>query len=105
MTWHDTGRPWVDPSPNLRSAEAALAYPGTCLLEATNASEGRGTEAPFLLVGAPWMKAEAVAREAATTGFALEPTGTSAAELGAIMKRDAAFWAPAVKASGFTADK
>ena len=74
MTWADTGRPWVNPSPNLRSAEAAIAYPGTCLLEATNASEGRGTEAPFLLVGAPWMKPEAVAREAATPGFALEPT-------------------------------
>jgi uncharacterized protein YbbC (DUF1343 family) len=74
MTWDDTGRPWVNPSPNLRSAEAALAYPGTCLLEATNATEGRGTEAPFLLVGAPWMKAEAVAREAATPGFALTPT-------------------------------
>ena len=73
MTWADTGLPWVNPSPNLRSAEAAMAYPGTCLLEATNASEGRGTEAPFLLVGAPWMKAEAVAREAATPGFALEP--------------------------------
>jgi uncharacterized protein YbbC (DUF1343 family) len=74
MTWSDTGRPWVNPSPNLRSAEAAMAYPGTCLLEATNATEGRGTEAPFLLVGAPWMKAETVAREAATPGFALEPT-------------------------------
>jgi uncharacterized protein YbbC (DUF1343 family) len=74
MAWSDTGRPWVNPSPNLRSAEAALAYPGTCLQEATNAREGRGTTAPFLLVGAPWMKAEAVAREAATPGFALEPT-------------------------------
>jgi uncharacterized protein YbbC (DUF1343 family) len=73
MAWADTGRPWVSPSPNLRSAEAAIAYPGTCLLEATNASEGRGTEEPFLLVGAPWMKAEAVAREAATPGFSLEP--------------------------------
>jgi uncharacterized protein YbbC (DUF1343 family) len=73
MVWADTGRPWVNPSPNLRSAEAAIAYPGTCLIEATNASEGRGTEAPFLLVGAPWMKAEAVAREAATAGFSLEP--------------------------------
>jgi uncharacterized protein YbbC (DUF1343 family) len=72
-TWGDTGRTWVNPSPNLRSAEAAMAYPGTCLLEATNASEGRGTEAPFLLVGAPWVRAEAVAREAATVGFALEP--------------------------------
>jgi uncharacterized protein YbbC (DUF1343 family) len=74
MTWADTGRAWVSPSPNLRGAEAAIAYPGTCLLEATNASEGRGTEAPFLLVGAPWMKPEQVAREAATAGFALEPT-------------------------------
>jgi uncharacterized protein YbbC (DUF1343 family) len=84
MTWADTGRPWVSPSPNLRSAEAAIAYPGTCLLEATNASEGRGTEAPFLLVGAPWMKAEAVAREAATPGFALEPaTFTPAASTAA----------------------
>jgi uncharacterized protein YbbC (DUF1343 family) len=73
MSWAETGRPWVSPSPNLRSAEAALAYPGTCLLEATNASEGRGTGAPFLLVGAPWAKAEALAREAATPGFALEP--------------------------------
>jgi uncharacterized protein YbbC (DUF1343 family) len=63
----------VNPSPNLRSAEAALAYPGTCLLEATNATEGRGTEAPFLLVGAPWLKPEAVVREAQTAGFALEP--------------------------------
>jgi uncharacterized protein YbbC (DUF1343 family) len=74
MTWPDTGRPWVNPSPNLRSAEAAMAYPGTCLLEATNASEGRGTEAPFLLVGAPWVNPEKVAREATAPGFALEPT-------------------------------
>ena len=74
MTWGETGRPWVDPSPNLRSPEAAVAYPGTCLLEATNATEGRGTDAPFLLVGAPWVKPEALAREAATPGFALEPT-------------------------------
>jgi uncharacterized protein YbbC (DUF1343 family) len=74
MTWDDTERPWVNPSPNLRSSEAALAYPGTCLVEATNASEGRGTEAPFLLVGAPWVKPTALAREAATPGIALEET-------------------------------
>ena len=73
MSWADTGRPWVSPSPNLRSAEAAMAYPGTCLLEATNATEGRGTQAPFLLVGAPWAKEDALARDAATAGFALEP--------------------------------
>ncbi len=73
MTWQETGRPWTVPSPNLRSAEACLAYPGTCLLEATNVSEGRGTEAAFLLLGAPWLDAEAIAREAGGDGFALEP--------------------------------
>lgn len=55
MTWVETGRPWLPPSPNLRGAEAALAYPGTALLEATNLSEGRGTDSPFLLFGAPWL--------------------------------------------------
>jgi uncharacterized protein YbbC (DUF1343 family) len=73
MTWSDTGRPWVNPSPNLRSAEAALAYPGVALLEATSVSEGRGTEAPFLLLGAPWLDAAAVVAEASVPGFALEP--------------------------------
>lgn len=72
MLWRDTGRPWVPPSPNLRSPEAALAYPGVCLLEATNLSEGRGTEAPFLLLGAPWLKPETLAG-VSVPGFALEP--------------------------------
>ena len=40
----------------LRSAEAALAYPGSALLEATNVSEGRGTPSPFLIFGAPWLR-------------------------------------------------
>ncbi len=84
MSWADTGRPWVNPSPNLRSADAAMAYPGTCLLEATNVSEGRGTEAPFLMIGAPWIDVDKVAREAATPGFALEPaTFTPAASAAA----------------------
>jgi uncharacterized protein YbbC (DUF1343 family) len=56
MLWRDTGRPWTAPSPNLRSSDAALTYPGTCLLEATNVAEGRGTESPFLLIGAPWLE-------------------------------------------------
>lgn len=72
MTWADTGLPWVPPSPNLRSAEAALAYPGTALLEATNVSEGRGTTDPFLLVGAPWLDPGEIAVE--TPGFRLRPT-------------------------------
>ncbi len=74
MLWSDTGRAWVAPSPNLRSAEAALAYPGVALLEATNVSEGRGTEAPFLLFGAPWMNAATEGRLLAlpAAGLALE---------------------------------
>jgi uncharacterized protein YbbC (DUF1343 family) len=70
MTWVDTGRPWTPPSPNLRSAEAALAYPGVALLEATNLSEGRGTDAPFLLFGAPWLEAGELAQ---VPGFQFAP--------------------------------
>jgi uncharacterized protein YbbC (DUF1343 family) len=73
MTWTGTRRPWVNPSPNLRSAEAALAYPGTALLEATNLTEGRGTEAPFLLLGAPWLAPARLAWVTTVPGFALEP--------------------------------
>jgi uncharacterized protein YbbC (DUF1343 family) len=73
MTWADTGLTWVPPSPNLRTAEAALAYPGTCLLEATNVTEGRGTETPFLLIGAPWLRLEAlIGRIPRAAGFRLE---------------------------------
>jgi uncharacterized protein YbbC (DUF1343 family) len=73
MLWRDTGRVWTAPSPNLRSADAALAYPGTCLLEATNVSEGRGTESPFLLIGAPWMEPRRLISRLAVRGFRLEP--------------------------------
>lgn len=73
MTWLDTGRSWVAPSPNLRTAEAALVYPGTCLVEGTNVSEGRGTDAPFLKIGAPWLKAKELATAAAAPGVGLEP--------------------------------
>jgi uncharacterized protein YbbC (DUF1343 family) len=71
MRWRDTGRPWTNPSPNLRSPEAALAYPGTCLLEATNVAEGRGTESPFLMFGAPWLEPDAVIDRVKAAGFAL----------------------------------
>jgi uncharacterized protein YbbC (DUF1343 family) len=53
--WDDTGLTWVNPSPNIRSVEAALLYPGIVFFEATNVSEGRGTGSPFNLVGAPWL--------------------------------------------------
>jgi uncharacterized protein YbbC (DUF1343 family) len=51
----ETGLPWTNPSPNLRSVAEALLYPGVGLLEATNLSVGRGTDAPFERVGAPWI--------------------------------------------------
>lgn len=52
MQWPDTGHPWVPTSPNIPMFNTALVYPGTCFFEATSASEGRGTRAPFIQVGA-----------------------------------------------------
>ena len=60
MLWPDTGMNWIPPSPNLPTFETALMYPGTCYFEATTASEGRGTDLPFLTFGAPWMDSGAV---------------------------------------------
>lgn len=55
--WGDeTGIPWVNPSPNIRRLEAAIDYPGTVFFETINVSEGRGTDAPFEQIGAPWLK-------------------------------------------------
>jgi uncharacterized protein YbbC (DUF1343 family) len=54
-------RPFVFPSPNMPTATTALVYPGACLLEGTNLSEGRGTTRPFELVGAPWLDGRALA--------------------------------------------
>ncbi|MBU3666735.1 MAG: DUF1343 domain-containing protein [Chthoniobacterales bacterium] len=54
--YHDeTGLPWIMPSPNMPTPETAVVYPGMCLLEGTNLSEGRGTTRPFELFGAPWI--------------------------------------------------
>lgn len=61
MWWEDTGLEWINPSPNLRSVDAALLYTGTVFFEGTNLSEGRGTDIPFQLVGAGWLDAPAVA--------------------------------------------
>ncbi|MEE2839645.1 MAG: DUF1343 domain-containing protein [Acidobacteriota bacterium] len=55
MFFSDTRLPWVLPSPNMPTLETALVYPGLCLLEGTNVSEGRGTTRPFELSGAPWI--------------------------------------------------
>ena len=60
--WQDeTGLPWVNPSPNLRSLAALNSYPGTVYFEGTNLTEGRGTDRPFEQFGAPWLDAPGVA--------------------------------------------
>ena len=61
MWWDETGLPWVAPSPNMPTLASATVYPGMCLLEATNLSEGRGTTQPFKLFGAPWIDADELA--------------------------------------------
>ena len=55
MFFDDTKLPWIPPSPNIPDLETALIYPGMCIYEATNISEGRGTKKPFKQIGAPWM--------------------------------------------------
>ena len=57
MYFDDTAIPWVIPSPNFPSVNTAIVYPGTCLFEGTNVSEGRGTTIPFELIGAPYIDA------------------------------------------------
>ncbi len=58
----ETGLPWVNPSPNLRSPAALKSYPGSVYFEGTNITEGRGTDRPFEQVGAPWLDAPRVTR-------------------------------------------
>jgi uncharacterized protein YbbC (DUF1343 family) len=55
MWFDETKLPWINPSPNLRSLDAELLYPGTVFFEGTTATEGRGTDAPFTLIGAAWL--------------------------------------------------
>jgi uncharacterized protein YbbC (DUF1343 family) len=60
--WMDqTDMPWVYPSPNMPTLDTATVYPGMCLIEGTNVSEGRGTTRPFHLVGAPWLDPQRLA--------------------------------------------
>jgi uncharacterized protein YbbC (DUF1343 family) len=61
--WFDnTFLPWVMPSPNMPSLDTAMVYPGMCLLEGTNLSEGRGTTKPFEIFGAPFIKPQLLVR-------------------------------------------
>jgi uncharacterized protein YbbC (DUF1343 family) len=75
--WDETGLPWVPPSPNMPTLDAATVYPGLCAVEATNLSEGRGTTRPFHLVGAPWI--DEAALEAALRGLQIEGVAFRAA--------------------------
>ncbi len=77
MHFEDTRLPWVLPSPNMPTMDTAVVYPGGCLVEGTNLSEGRGTTRPFELVGAPWLNGHALARaleEEGLEGVAFRPT-------------------------------
>lgn len=67
--WDQTGLPFIPPSPNMPTADTALVYPGMCLLEGTNISEGRGTCRPFELFGAPWLDADAVVERLSREGL------------------------------------
>jgi len=80
MSFHETGLPWVQPSPNMPTEDTALVYPGMCLFEGTLLSEGRGCTRPFEVVGAPYVDGAAWAREATRelhaegySGFGLRP--------------------------------
>lgn len=76
MDFEQTGLPWVMPSPNMPTTATAFVYPGMCLLEGTNVSEGRGTTRPFELFGAPWIDARNLChrlREANLPGVAFRP--------------------------------
>jgi uncharacterized protein YbbC (DUF1343 family) len=71
MAFDQTRLPFVPPSPNLRTLESLYHYPGTCLFEGTNLSVGRGSDAPFQQIGAPWLDTAAVLsamRQAALPG-------------------------------------
>jgi uncharacterized protein YbbC (DUF1343 family) len=60
--WYDeTGMSWIAPSPNMTTLATAIVYPGTCLFEGTNVSEGRGTQRPFEYIGAPWIDSTSIA--------------------------------------------
>ena len=70
MFFDKTGITWTNPSPNIRELDAEVLYPGLGCFEASNVSVGRGTDRPFLWFGAPWMKAEKIAKKLNKAGLA-----------------------------------
>jgi uncharacterized protein YbbC (DUF1343 family) len=78
MWFDETGLTWRQPSPNLLTLHSVLAYAGTCLFEAVNLSEGRGTDHPFEYVGAPWLdhrRATTLLNALGLPGVVFEPVG------------------------------
>jgi len=69
MYFESSGLPWVLPSPNMPTVDTAVVYPGTCLLEGTNVSEGRGTTRPFEIIGAPFVDGTRLAQALAAEGL------------------------------------
>ena len=63
MYFDDTALFWVPPSPNTTNLDMTILYPGTCLIEGTNLSEGRGTTKPFEMVGAPFIDGQKLSKE------------------------------------------
>lgn len=80
MRFDHTGLPWVMPSPNMPTTDTALVYPGMCLVEGTELSEGRGTTRPFELAGAPYLDGHRLAADLA------------AMQLPGVMFRPVMFW-------------
>ena len=60
LFYDETNLPWIKPSPNIPDLETAITYPGLCIIEATNVSEGRGTYSPFKQIGAPWINSDSL---------------------------------------------
>jgi uncharacterized protein YbbC (DUF1343 family) len=83
--WYDETRlPWIKPSPNMSTLNTAIVYPGMCLIEGVNVSEGRGTSHPFETVGAPWIDGTQLAKAlnaARLPGVKFEPTSFTPAEI------------------------
>ena len=69
MFFDETPFPWVNPSPNIPSVNCAINYIGTCLIEATNISEGRGTTRPFDIIGAPFINSAKLCEEMNSCGL------------------------------------
>jgi uncharacterized protein YbbC (DUF1343 family) len=77
MDFEETGLPWIAPSPNMPAIETAVVYPGACLVEATNLSEGRGTTRPFEWIGAPCSTASGCAPSSRRTRCPASRSGRS----------------------------